>query len=54
MHNIPVMEGLGSGVLVDLGHYGISEEPTVMDSVKADIDIITFSGDKLLGALKQG
>ena len=49
-----VMHDLGSGVLIDLGKFGITYEPTVQDSVRAGVDIITFSGDKLLGGPQGG
>lgn len=51
---IPVMEDLGSGCFVDLTPYGLGEEPLVQESVKAGIDVITFSGDKLLGGPQVG
>ncbi|MDA8432813.1 MAG: L-seryl-tRNA(Sec) selenium transferase [Nitrospiraceae bacterium] len=53
-HSIPVMFDLGSGCLVDLRPYGIHEEPAVPDIVRTGADIITFSGDKLLGGPQGG
>lgn len=53
-HNIAVYQDLGSGVLIDLENYGLEHEPTVQDSVNAGVDVISFSGDKLLGGPQAG
>ena len=53
-YKIPVMEDLGSGTFVDFSKYGMLKEPTVQESVKAGTDIVTFSGDKLLGGPQAG
>ena len=53
-HGIPVMEDLGSGCFVDFSKYGLLKEPTVQEVVSQGVDVVTFSGDKMLGGPQAG
>ena len=53
-YGLPVIEDLGSGCLLDLNRFDIHDEPSVQDSVKAGVDVVSFSGDKLLGGPQSG
>lgn len=53
-HNVLLYEDIGSGALIDLAKYGVKDEPLIADSIAAGVDLVTFSGDKLLGGPQAG
>ena len=53
-HGVPVVQDVGAGALIDLQPWGLPDEPLVADSIRAGVDVVTFSGDKILGGPQAG